>query len=71
MTASFSSGSDPLTIRLSHAIRSVATGTQSYDEISCYGNSVERTDEIACRIYEFLPSRTTEFEDGSGPFDFS
>ena len=24
--------------------------TQSYDPISCYGNSVELTNEIACRI---------------------
>ena len=41
--------------------------TQSYDPISCYGNSVERTNEIVYRIfYEFLLSRTTESDSGAG-----
>ena len=42
--------------------------TLSYDPISCYGNSVERTSEIKYIVYEFLPSRTTESDSGSGPF---
>ena len=41
--------------------------TQSCDSISCYGNSVERTDEIEYRIYEFSPSRTIESDTGYGP----
>ena len=41
--------------------------TLSGDPISCYGNSVERTNEIVYRIfYEFLLSRTTESDSGAG-----
>ena len=43
---------------------SVHSQTQSHDPVS---RSVERTNEIACRMYEFLPSRTTESDSGSGP----
>ena len=34
--------------------------TLSDDPISCYGNSVERTNEIVYNIYGLLPSRTPE-----------
>ena len=46
---------------------SVHSQTQSHDPVSRSGSSVERTNEIACRMYEFLPSRTTESDRGSGP----
>ena len=41
--------------------------TQSYDTIGCYGNSVERTIEIAYRIWIPAYSPATESDSGSGP----
>ena len=40
--------------------------TQSHDPINCYGNSAERTNEITYLVIEFLFSRTTESDRGSG-----
>ena len=38
----------------------------SESTISCYGNSVAQTNEMA-HWYEFLSSRATESDSGSGP----
>ena len=38
--------------------------TLSYDPISRYGDLVKRTNEIASRIHDFLPRKTTEFDSG-------
>ena len=35
--------------------------------MSCYGKSVERTNETTYRRYKILPSRATESDCGSGP----